>query len=85
MSPIALPRDPDAVLTVTNVSEGQRLIPDDVDLGGLSQVVAAVIDDEALLYGEFQVEAAAVVGWPPANLARWVSTVRCGRGLEARH
>ncbi|MCT2020268.1 hypothetical protein [Kocuria marina] len=67
MPPIALPRDPDAVLTATNVFEGQRLTPDDVDLGGLSQVVAAVIDNEALLYGEFQVEATAVEDWEPGQ------------------
>ena len=67
MPSIVLPRDPDAVLTATNVSEGQRLTPDDVDLGGLSQVIAAVIDDEALLYGEFQVEATAVEDWEPGQ------------------
>ena len=67
MPSIALPRDPDAVLTATNVSEGQKLTPDDVDLGRLSQVIAAVIDDEALLYGEFQVEAAAVEDWEPGQ------------------
>lgn len=65
--PIALPRDADAVLTAANVSEGQRLTPDDVHLGGLSQVVAAVIDDEALLYGEFQVEATTVEDWEPGQ------------------
>lgn len=64
----ALPRDLDAVLTVDNVSGGQRLTGNDVDLGGLSQVVATVIDDEAVLYGEFQVEATAIEDWDPADV-----------------
>ena len=51
MSSGALPADLDAVLTVDNVSAGQRLTGNDIDLGGLSQVVATVIDDEAVLYG----------------------------------
>ena len=67
MPPVTLPCDLDAVLTATNVSEGQSLTPDDVNLGGLSQVVAAAIDNEALLYGEFQVEATAVEHWEPGQ------------------
>ena len=64
----ALPRDLDAVLTVDNVSGGQRLTGNDADLGGLSQVVATVIDDEAVLYGEFQVDATAIEDWDPADV-----------------
>ena len=60
MIPGALPRDPDAVLTAADVSDGQGITPDDVDLGELSRVVATVIDDEAVLYGEFEVDGTAV-------------------------
>ena len=68
MSSGALPADLDAVLTVDNVSGGQRLTGHDVDLGGLSQVIATVIDDEAVLYGEFQVEATVIEDWDPENV-----------------
>lgn len=68
MSSGALPADLDAVLTVDNVSGGQRLTGNDIDLGGLSQVVATVIDDEAVLYGEFQVEATVIEDWDPEDV-----------------
>lgn len=51
-----LPHDPETVLTAANLRTGGRLTGEDLDLGGLTRVVATVIDDEAVLYGEFPVE-----------------------------
>lgn len=67
MSSAVLPRDLDVVLTLANVAEGHKLTPHEVDLGGLSQVVATVTDDEAILYGEFPVDAAAVEDLDPGE------------------
>lgn len=64
----ALPADLDAVLSVDNIFGGGQLTNKDVDLGGLSQVLATVIDGEAVLYGEFQVDAAAIEDWDPEDL-----------------
>ena len=46
-----------AVLTTANVADGQVLTGRDMDLGGLCRVVTTVIDDDAVLYGEFTVDA----------------------------
>lgn len=52
-----LPQARETVLTTANVADGQVLTGRDVDLGGLSRVVTTVVDDDAVLYGEFTVEA----------------------------
>ncbi|GEO97510.1 hypothetical protein [Kocuria turfanensis] len=56
MSVNQLPHDQSAVLTTANVLDGQVLTGSEMDLGGLSRVVTTVIDDDAVLYGEFTVE-----------------------------
>lgn len=51
------PQARDAVLTTANVADGQVLTGRDMDIGGLCRVVTTVIDDDAVLYGEFTVDA----------------------------
>lgn len=57
MDAAQLPRARDTVLTTANVPNGQVLTRDELDLGGLCRVITTVIDDDAVLYGEFTVEA----------------------------
>jgi hypothetical protein len=63
-----LPRHPETVLTAGNLRGDGQLTGADVDLGGLSRVVSTVIDGEAVLYGEFLVEAQTAQYCSPAQV-----------------
>ena len=69
MNADVLPQDPDVVLSAANVPHAGVLTPEQVDLGGLSRVVSSRTPAEAILYGEFQVDAAVLDDHDPGELA----------------
>lgn len=68
MNADVLPQDPDVVLSAANVPHAGVLTPEQVDLGGLSRVVSSRTPAEAILYGEFQVDAAVLRDHDPGEL-----------------
>ena len=60
--------DPRTMLTATNVPHGVVLSLDKMDLGGLCRVSTMRICTDAVLYGEFQVDAAVLRDHDPGEL-----------------
>ena len=68
MNADVLPHDPQAVLSAANVPHGEVLTSEQVDLGGLCRVVTARTHAEAILYGEFTVDATTLDDHDPGEL-----------------
>lgn len=71
------PRGRGRALTVANVAHKRVFTPDEIDLGGLSQVVATRLQADVILYGEFRVDATTVDGHDPGEL-RFDEAALCG-------
>lgn len=62
------PRGRGPVFTIANVAHEHVFASDEIDLGGLSRVVATRIQDDVVLYGEFRVDATTAGSHDPGEL-----------------
>lgn len=72
----APPQDPNMVLTSTNLPPHYVLTAEDLDLGELARVVVTVADQEAVLYGEFEVNASLLRDRDPGGIQHHPAALR---------